>query len=74
MVQGKQTLDPVRIGDDMTIHAGHHRVIAATILSLRTGRPVFSSQGPNAILGSFEKPVGTARQSRGLDWRLRVDP
>ncbi len=65
---------PVRISDGL-VGEGHHRVIAARIVSLRTGRPMFASQGPNAILPDPAPLLQrVAVEERAVEWRLAVDP
>jgi hypothetical protein len=66
---------PVRLGPNMEILDGHNRLVAATIVSARTGRPVFESWGPNAILRDPGAPLPAgARQPRGGGWMLKVKP
>jgi hypothetical protein len=66
---------PVRIGPGLLIEDGHNRLVAATIVSARTGRPLFQGWGTNGILPDpgTALPQGV-RQERGAGWRLRVDP
>ena len=65
---------PVRVGNNM-VGDGHHRLVAARIVSLRTGRPMFANRGPNAVFrepSPLLKELGTGAGL--IDWDLSVRP
>ncbi|MEX2449386.1 MAG: hypothetical protein WD407_00860, partial [Rhodospirillales bacterium] len=60
--------DAIKIGSDGSIQHGHHRVVAAQIVSRLTGRPLM--HGPNAVIpdGHWVRATGNLKPSRTPDW------
>jgi len=63
---------PIHIGPDGTLGNGHHRMIAATIVSKLTGRPIIG--GPDAILPEGSYQFGPTEMVGGGWDGVRVDP
>ncbi len=56
----------IRIGTDGTIQNGHHRLIAAQIVSRLTGRPL--TQGPNRVIPSNRIVEGVTPAKPAKSW------
>lgn len=65
---------PLRL-NGLNVEDGHNRLVAAVVVSQLTGRPLFESWGPNAILPNPGAPLPLGvREQRGTGWNLRVNP